>query len=50
MYAIYRWGSEEQKQEWLPRMAADGAISCFGLTEPDSGSDLGSMRTAPGEP
>jgi glutaryl-CoA dehydrogenase len=45
MYAIYRWGSEEQKQEWLPRMAAGDAIGCFGLTEPDSGSDPGSMRT-----
>ena len=45
MYAIYRWGSEEQKQDWLPRMAAGDAIGCFGLTEPDSGSDPGSMRT-----
>src|SRR3954452_6210999 len=45
MYAIHRWGSEEQKQEWLPRMAAGDAIGCFGLTEPDSGSDPGSMRT-----
>src|SRR4051812_30179507 len=45
MYAIHRWGSEEQKQEWLPRMAAGEAIGCFGLTEPDSGSDPGSMRT-----
>ncbi|PXY35904.1 acyl-CoA dehydrogenase family protein [Prauserella flavalba] len=45
MYAIYRWGSEEQKQEWLPRMAAGEAVGCFGLTEPDSGSDPGSMRT-----
>src|SRR5665811_686537 len=45
MYAIYRWGSEEQKQDWLPRMAAGEAIGCFGLTEPDSGSDPGSMRT-----
>jgi glutaryl-CoA dehydrogenase len=45
MYAIYRWGSEEQKQSWLPRMAAGDAIGCFGLTEPDSGSDPGSMRT-----
>lgn len=44
MYAIHRWGSEEQKQEWLPRMAAGEAIGCFGLTEPDSGSDPGSMR------
>jgi glutaryl-CoA dehydrogenase len=45
MYAIHRWGSEEQKLEWLPRMAAGEAIGCFGLTEPDSGSDPGSMRT-----
>ncbi len=45
MYAIHRWGSEEQKQAWLPRMAAGEAIGCFGLTEPDSGSDPGSMRT-----
>jgi glutaryl-CoA dehydrogenase len=46
MYAIWRWGSAEQKQEWLPRMAAGEAIGCFGLTEPDSGSDPGSMRTS----
>jgi glutaryl-CoA dehydrogenase len=45
MYAIHRWGSEEQKQEWLPRMAAGEAIGCFGLTEPDAGSDPSSMRT-----
>jgi glutaryl-CoA dehydrogenase len=45
MYAIWKWGSEEQKNEWLPRMAAGEAIGCFGLTEPDSGSDPGSMRT-----
>src|SRR5690242_3553412 len=45
MYAIWRWGSEEQKQAWLPRMAAGTAIGCFGLTEPDAGSDPGSMRT-----
>jgi glutaryl-CoA dehydrogenase len=45
MYAIWRWGSPEQKQEWLPRMAAGDAIGCFGLTEPDAGSDPGSMRT-----
>jgi glutaryl-CoA dehydrogenase len=45
MYAIHRWGSEEQKQEWLPAMATGEAIGCFGLTEPDSGSDPGSMRT-----
>jgi glutaryl-CoA dehydrogenase len=45
MFAIWRYGSEEQKQEWLPRMAAGEAIGCFGLTEPDAGSDPGSMRT-----
>src|SRR5947209_14153953 len=45
MYAIYRWGSEEQKRQWLPRMAAGEAIGCFGLTEPDAGSDPGSMAT-----
>ncbi|MGZ4149070.1 MAG: acyl-CoA dehydrogenase family protein, partial [Actinomycetota bacterium] len=45
MFAIHRWGSEEQKREWLPKMAAGEAIGCFGLTEPDSGSDPGSMRT-----
>ncbi len=45
MFAIYRWGSEEQKQHWLPAMAAGEAIGCFGLTEPDSGSDPSSMRT-----
>jgi glutaryl-CoA dehydrogenase len=45
MYAIWRWGSEEQKQEWLPKMAAGEAIGCFGLTEPDAGSDPGAMRT-----
>ncbi len=45
MFAIWRWGSEEQKQEWLPRMATGEAIGCFGLTEPDHGSDPASMRT-----
>jgi glutaryl-CoA dehydrogenase len=45
MYAIHRWGSEEQKQQWLPKMAAGEAIGCFGLTEPDAGSDPGAMRT-----
>lgn len=45
MFAIWRWGSEEQKQEWLPRMAVGTVIGCFGLTEPDVGSDPGSMRT-----
>jgi glutaryl-CoA dehydrogenase len=45
MFAIHRWGSEEQKQEWLPRMAAGEALGCFGLTEPDAGSDPAAMRT-----
>ncbi|MFG2519609.1 acyl-CoA dehydrogenase family protein [Streptomyces sp. NPDC048527] len=45
MFAIHRFGSEEQKQEWLPRMAAGEAIGCFGLTEPDHGSDPSSMTT-----
>jgi glutaryl-CoA dehydrogenase len=45
MYAIYAYGSEEQKQRWLPGMAKGELIGCFGLTEPDSGSDPGSMRT-----
>ena len=45
MFAIWRWGSEEQKTEWLPRMATGEALGCFGLTEPDHGSDPGSMRT-----
>jgi glutaryl-CoA dehydrogenase len=45
MYAIRRYGSPEQQQEWLPRMARGEAIGCFGLTEADSGSDPGSMRT-----
>jgi glutaryl-CoA dehydrogenase len=45
MFAIWKHGSEEQKREWLPRMAAGEAIGCFGLTEPDFGSDPGGMRT-----
>jgi glutaryl-CoA dehydrogenase len=45
MFPIWKFGSEEQKQEWLPRMAAGEAVGCFGLTEPDSGSDPASMRT-----
>jgi len=45
MFPIWKFGSEEQKQEWLPRMAEGEAIGCFGLTEPDSGSDPASMRT-----
>jgi len=46
MFGIWRWGSEEHKQSWLPRMAAGEAIGCFGLTEPDAGSDPASMRTS----
>jgi len=46
MFPIWRFGSEEQKQEWLPRMASGEVIGCFGLTEPDSGSDPSAMRTA----
>jgi glutaryl-CoA dehydrogenase len=45
MTAIHRWGSEEQKQHWLPRMATGEVIGCFGLTEPDFGSDPAGMRT-----
>jgi glutaryl-CoA dehydrogenase len=45
MFAIWRFGSEEQKQEWLPRLAAGEAIGCFGLTEPDAGSDPAAIRT-----
>ena len=45
MFSIWKWGSEEQKQRWLPPMHSGEAIGCFGLTEPDAGSDPGSMRT-----
>jgi glutaryl-CoA dehydrogenase len=45
MFAIWRWGSEEQKERWLPRMHSGELIGCFGLTEADAGSDPGSMRT-----
>lgn len=45
MYAIYAYGSEEQKTEWLPRMVTGDAIGCFGLTEADFGSNPGGMRT-----
>ena len=45
MSAIYKFGSEEQKEEWLPKMAKGEAIGCFGLTEPEAGSDPASMKT-----
>ncbi|HET9679361.1 MAG TPA: acyl-CoA dehydrogenase family protein [Gammaproteobacteria bacterium] len=45
MYPIYAYGSEEQKQKWLPRMAKGEAIGCFGLTEPHGGSDPSNMKT-----
>lgn len=45
MFPIHTYGSDEQKDEWLPRLASGDAIGCFGLTEPDSGSDPSSMRT-----
>src|SRR4028119_2175048 len=45
MSAIHKFGSEEQKEEWLPRMAKGKAIGCFGLTEPEAGSDPASMKT-----
>jgi glutaryl-CoA dehydrogenase len=45
MFPIWKFGSEEQKQRWLPKMTKGEVIGCFGLTEPDSGSDPGSMQT-----
>src|SRR5713226_2369743 len=45
MFPIWKYGSQEQKAEWLPRMAAGEAIGCFGLTEPDHGSDPSGMKT-----
>jgi glutaryl-CoA dehydrogenase len=46
MHAIYKFGSEEQKNHYLPEMAKGNSIGCFGLTEPDAGSDPGSMKTS----
>src|SRR5688500_18124058 len=43
--SIERWGSEEQKRRWLPRLCSGEALGCFGLSEPDAGSDPSSMRT-----
>jgi glutaryl-CoA dehydrogenase len=45
MFPIWKYGSDEQKEQWLPSMASGAAIGCFGLTEPDHGSDPASMRT-----
>ena len=45
MWPIFTYGSEEQKQRWLPPMARGEMLGCFGLTEPDGGSDPGTMRT-----
>ena len=45
MYPIYAYGSEDQRKKWLPGLARGELVGCFGLTEPDSGSDPGSMRT-----
>ncbi|MEO7020916.1 MAG: acyl-CoA dehydrogenase family protein [Ktedonobacteraceae bacterium] len=45
MFPIWKFGSDEQKQRWLPKMASGEVIGCFGLTEPDSGSDPSSMQT-----
>ena len=46
MFAIHHWGTETQREQWLPRMATGEALGCFGLTESDAGSDPGSMRTS----
>ena len=43
--SIVRWGTEEQKQEWLPKLCSGEALGCFGLTEPDTGSDASNMKT-----
>ncbi|MCO6728973.1 acyl-CoA dehydrogenase family protein, partial [Streptomyces sp. CHA16] len=43
--SIERWGTEEQKNEWLPRLCSGAALGCFALTEPDTGSAAASLRT-----
>src|SRR6476661_8149831 len=43
--SIERWGTEEQKREWLPRLCSGEALGCFALTEPDTGSDAANLRT-----
>ena len=43
--SIVRWGTEEQKQEWLPQLCSGEALGCFGLTEPDTGSDASNLKT-----
>ena len=43
--SIVRWGTEEQKQEWLPKLCSGEALGCFGLTEPDTGSDASNLKT-----
>src|SRR6266581_2419069 len=48
MFPIWKYGSDEQKEEWLPRMARGEAVGCFGLTEPDAGSNPSAMRTVAG--
>jgi len=45
MFSIWKYGSAEQKDEWLPRLASGAALGCFGLTEPDFGSNPAGMRT-----
>src|SRR2546422_9080361 len=45
MYPIYAYGSEAQKEAWLPLLATGARVGCFGLTEPDHGSDPGGMKT-----
>ncbi len=46
-YPIYAFGSEEQKQEWMPKLCKAEVLGSFGLTEPEAGSDAGNVRTAP---